>query len=284
MTSLLGCRDRHVAHAPIENQSRRGGISHGLWIRPSNVIIGEMKESELKRLTTKALCASLFVSAALPVRAELPDACWAFTPDAEMVRQTLYMPIENVSHELKVPVIYFEDRFDRVDGAVYEGQLFRVMNESFEPVTRPQTAVLIRENNRAYMTFVIDDKVPLEQVLGIIAGELDRKVGRDLALFDEADAEFGLSKLTPTRWRENPADVRTDRELYVGREIGGAVSAVIACDRTDDPKRQPSYNHDFRAHGIDVRPSYRTPYQKDWQRIQDDISDFIGCALTAATQ
>ncbi|MDO7624602.1 MAG: hypothetical protein MUQ98_15315, partial [Loktanella sp.] len=60
--------------------------------------------------------------------------------------------------------------------------------------------------------------------------------------------------------------------------------AVIACDRTDDPKRQPSCNHDFRAHGIDVRASYRTPYQKDWQRIQDDISDFIGCALTAATQ
>ena len=88
-------------------------------------MIGEMKESELKRLTTKALCASLFVSAALPVRAELPDACWAFTPDAEMVRQTLYMPIEDLSHDLMVPIIYFEDRFDRVDGAVYEGSYSR---------------------------------------------------------------------------------------------------------------------------------------------------------------
>ena len=221
-----------------------------------------MKESELKRLTTKALCASLFVSAALPVRAELPDACWAFTPDAEMVRQTLYMPIENVSHELKVPVIYFEDRFDRVDGAVYEGQLFRVMNESFEPVTRPQTAVLIRENNRAYMTFVIDDKVPLEQVLGIIAGELDRKVGRDLALFDEADAEFGLSKLTPTRWRENPADVRTDRELYVGREIGGAVSAVIACDRTDDQNANQAATMTFAHMGLMFGPATALPIRK----------------------
>lgn len=238
----------------------------------------------MKGFTTKALCAYFFVGAALPVRAELPDTCWAFTSDAEMVSQTLYMHQEDVSHDLKVPVIYFEDRFDRVDGAIYEGQLFRVMNESFEPVTRPQTAVLIKDNNRAYMTFVIHDFVPMEQLLAISAGSLDRKVGRDLALFEETDAEFGLSKVTPTRWRENPADVRTDRALYVGRDSGGAVAAVIACDRTTDPKRQPSCNHDFRAHGIDVRANYRSPYQKDWRRIQDDISDFIGCALTPATQ
>ena len=243
-------------------------------------MIGEMKETELKRLTTKALCASLFVSAALPVRAELPDACWAFTPDVEMVAQTLYMPIENVSHELKVPVIYFEDRFDRVDGAVYEGQLFSIMNESFEPITRPETAVLNKENNRANMTFVIDDKVPLEQVLGIVAGELDRKVGRDLALFEETDAEFGLSKVSPKRWHDNPESVRTDTELFVGRANDRTVSAVISCNRVEGPNRNPGCNHDFRAHGIDVRANYRSSYLKDWRKIQSDISDFIGCATT----
>lgn len=125
----------------------------------------------MKNTSTKALYAALFVGAALPVKAEMPDACWSFTPDAEMVSQTLYMHQEDVSHELKVLVIYFEDQFDRADGAVYEGQLFRVMNESFEPVTRPQTAVLIKENNRAYMTFVIHDFVPMERFAQILVGK-----------------------------------------------------------------------------------------------------------------
>ena len=148
----------------------------------------------LRRKATWLLALMAFT---LPVDAETPDTCWSFTPDAEMVSPTLYMPIEDVRHDLKVPVIYFEDQFDRVDGTEYEGQLFRVMNDSFAPVTRPQAAVLIKENNRAYMTFVIHDKVPLEQVLGIVAGELDRNVGRDLALFEETDAAFGLSKVSP---------------------------------------------------------------------------------------
>lgn len=232
----------------------------------------------------KQIIALLTALTAGPLAAQTPSSCWAFTGDAEMVRQTLYMPIEDVSHDLKVPVIYFEDRFDRVDGAVYEGQLFSVMNESFEPVTRPQTAVLNRANNRAYMSFVIHDKVPLDQVLGIIAGELDRKVGRDLALFEENDSEFGLSKVSPIRWHDNPESVRTDREVYVGRATDRTVSAVISCNRVQGPNRHPGCNHDFRAYGIDVRANYRSPYLKDWQRIQSDISDFIDCALTAATQ
>jgi len=37
-------------------------------------------------------------------------------------------------------------------------------------------------------------------------------------------------------------------------------------------------------HQEDVRPDFRAPYQKDGQRIQGNIADFIGCALTAATK
>ncbi|MDG1863480.1 MAG: hypothetical protein P8J02_09800 [Yoonia sp.] len=136
----------------------------------------------------------LFVGAA---KAQTPHACHAFTADAPMVTQTLYMPLEDVSHTLRMPLIYFEDRFDRVDGQVYEGQLLSVMNEAFTPVTRPQTAELNKAGNRAYMTFVMHDFVPLDLVLGISAGALDRKVGRDLALFEENDAPFDLAKVTP---------------------------------------------------------------------------------------
>tara|TARA_R110002096_G_scaffold147226_1_gene306983 strand:- start:62 stop:580 length:519 start_codon:yes stop_codon:yes gene_type:complete len=134
------------------------------------------------------------------------------TDDAEQVAQTLYMQMEDASINLKVSVIYFEDPFDRVDGAVYRGQLFSVMNEGFEPVTRPQTAVLNKENNRAYMTFVIHDFVPMEQLLAISAGELDRKVGRDLGLFEENTAAFGLSRVSPKRWR----DIQSDISDFIG--------------------------------------------------------------------
>uniref|UniRef100_UPI0040479968 hypothetical protein n=1 Tax=Yoonia sp. TaxID=2212373 RepID=UPI0040479968 len=45
------------------------------------------------------------------------------------------------------------------------------------------------------------------QVLGIIAGSLDRKVGRDLGLLDEKDAAFGLSTVSPDSWRDIQSDI-----------------------------------------------------------------------------
>lgn len=224
------------------------------------------------------------IASAFPVSAETPEVCRFFDANAEMVTQTLYMHQEDVSHDLKVPIIYFEDKFDRVNGSVHQGQLFSVMNEDFTPVTRPQTAALIAAGNWAYMTFVLHDKVPLEQVLGIIAGELDRKVGRDLANFEEIDAEFDLALVRPKRWRDNPSDIRDDKETFVGRDAAGDVSAVISCDLTDDPSRRPGCNQDFRAHGIDVRTNYRSEFLKDWRRLQTDISEFIGCAVNAASK
>ena len=73
--------------------------------------------------------------------------------------------------------------------------------------------------------------------------------------------------------------MRDDKDLCVARDEAGDVLAVISCDKTEDAKRHPGCNHDFRARGVDVRASYRSPDLKDWARIQADISDFIGCAL-----
>lgn len=143
------------------------------------------------------------------------------------------MPLENVSHTLRMPLIYFEDQFDRVDGQVYEGQLVRVMNEAFTPVTRTQKAELNKAGNRAYMSFVMHDFLPLDLLLGISAGALDRKVGRDQSLFEENDASFNLAKVTPLRWRDHPASVRDDKDVFVARDEAGDVLAVISCDKTE---------------------------------------------------
>ena len=182
-------------------------------IGPAFAMIGELRETAFERFSRQgAFCVVCDVSNGRPAWGWHARCLLGVTDDAEQVAQTLYMQMEDASYNLKVPVIYFEDPLDRVDGAVYQGQLFSVMNESFEPVTRPQTAVLNRENNRAYMTFVIHDFVPLEQLLAISAGELDRKVGRDLGLFEENTAAFGLSRVSPKRWR----DIQSDISDFIG--------------------------------------------------------------------
>lgn len=170
-----------------------------LRIGPVFAMIGGLRETAFERFSRQG--AFDFVC-----DVSIGRAAWGWharcllgvTDDAEMVAQTLDMQMEDASYNLKVPVIYFEDPFDRVDGAVYQGQLFSVMNESFEPVTRPQTAVLNRENNRAYMTFVIYDFVPLEQLLAISAGELDRKVGRVLDFLKRIPPHLDCQRSAPT--------------------------------------------------------------------------------------
>lgn len=64
------------------------------------------------------------------------------------------------------------------------------------------TADLIKARNFAFMTFLLSDKIPLNQHFPIAAGELDSYANPNLAQFDEDIGPFGLTHVRPKRWHE----------------------------------------------------------------------------------
>ena len=209
---------------------------------------------------------------------EVPFACQLFTPDAEMVTQILEMQLEDVLHTLTMPEIYFEDRWDRVDGAVHSAQLLSVADDDFTPVARSDTASLIKDKNRDYITFVLGDYVAFNEFLGTTVNHLDQRVGRNLADYEFLDGPFGLSQVQPLLWRTSPPPYEARRDVYVAHDSDGALSTIIRCYRKVDPIKYPLCRQAFRAHGIDITASYIAENLADWKIIQSNITDFVGCA------
>ncbi len=228
------------------------------------------------------LCMALLacVLTAWPVRSSdgdraLPAACRLFSEETAFVNQTLYMKQEDVRHELRIPLAYFEDRWDRIDGAEHEAQLLRVMIDEFTPVTRPETAQLNKAGRRDYMNFVLHDLIPLDERLPIDLTYAYPGAPRDLNAFEEAPAEFGLVEVVPT------VPMELSRQAFVARDSDNELTATLICSRPQDrPDGTPMCSHDLRAHGIDIRISYPREFLNRWTEIQDGVSDFIGCAKT----
>lgn len=204
----------------------------------------------------------------------LPKACQLFSEEVEFVEQILYMKQEKVRHRLRIPKIYFEDGWDRINGIEHEAQLISVSIDDFTPVTRADTAQLNKEGRITYMWFVMRDLIPLEERLPINLTYAYPGASRDLTSFLEVEAEYGLTEFRPV--------VATDpnREAFVARENDGALRAILVCSRIQDfPDGRPVCRHDVRINGIDVSISYPRAFMSEWTRIEESVSDFISCAL-----
>ena len=221
-----------------------------------------------------AVCVfSIIHLSAFSAQAQAVDACHLFRSEQKFVTQTLYMAMEDVRHVLTIPEIYFEDIGDRVNGTEHRAQLFRMMMDDFTPVTRQDTADLLRIGRKDYFTFVLRDPIDLDGILPISASQMATGDGRDMSAYKEMEFDFGLRSVLPISGAE------IYREVYVARNESGDLDAVFGCSNTPSFVNQ-GCNHDFRAHNIDVRMSYPREYLHDWQRLQSSVSDFISCALT----
>lgn len=215
--------------------------------------------------------------AALPVAAEdvaHPDVCHLFETETAFTTQTLYMQMEDVRHTITVPTVYFEDRFDRVDGIEHRAQLFRVMTDDFTPVSRPMTAELNMAGRSAdYFTFLLQDPIDLVDRIPIKAGALATGDGRDLTRYEYIEADYGLEQLVPFSGEPTYGD------LFVGRDDKGAIFTILTC--TNDPTFvSQGCTHEYRAFEIDVRLGYRRTQLPNWQDLQAKVTRFLECALT----
>ncbi|MDX8348968.1 hypothetical protein SLH49_13360 [Cognatiyoonia sp. IB215446] len=214
-----------------------------------------------------------FIFVATSSDAERLHPCHLFKTGTEFVTQTLYMPLEDVRHTLTIPEVYFEDAFDRVDGSEHRAQLFRVMIDDFTPVTRRDTAKLIKSPQPNYFDFVLQDVIALPHSLRVAAESMATGDGRDMSAYKEERTDFGLLALLPRSGQER------FREVFVAREESGELIAVFNCSNNPTFVNQ-GCNQSFRSNGVDVQMTYRRIHLDNWRELQDSVSDFLFCALT----
>ena len=205
-------------------------------------------------------------------------SCSQYFAEDGLVDQYLVMTLEQIRHELRIPTAYLEDPWDRVQNSEHTAQLFRVTVADFAPVTRRQSSERMRTGSRDYFSFVLHDLVPLEKLLALqlrlsVPGlaQTDpefRTSPRDY--FTARSAEDGLTAF------ELVSESEIRKDVFAAFDNDGRSTAVLSCNPIGTAMN-PGCNHDFRAHGIDIRAGYRREYLPRWAEIQTRVSDFVGC-------
>lgn len=227
----------------------------------------------------------IFASSAL--NAETPptpipdnlDPCWAFADDATYVNQTIVMRQEKREVHLRIPIDYFEDRWDRKDGFRDTAQLFSVDIGSFEMVTRPETAERKKKGIRSLLLILISDHIPMEKLaplhaeLGIRGGNPDRPL-------QDYERMPGPYELQEIRSPSPQSKHKFEQNIYLADDDAGNLSTILDCHATD-AVLNPGCEHLFSAAGLDVSLSYDRSELPNWRRLQDDVTRFLTCATSS---
>lgn len=231
-------------------------------------------------LATTFLCLTSVLQAETPPT-PIPDdldPCWAFTEEATYVNHTLYMQLEDREVQMRVPIDYFEDPWDRKDGFRDTAQLFSVEIGSFLPVTRPETAERQKQGLRSLLLILIGDHIPME----ILAPrEVERYVrggnpDRPLEDYARIPAPFGLHEIASPS-QQSQSDL--GRTIYIFEDLDRTLTAIMRC-HTPNAVLNPGCKHFFSAAGVDVSLSYDLSELENWSRIQNDVTRFLTCATS----
>jgi hypothetical protein len=209
----------------------------------------------------------------------LPEArapCAAFTKDADYVAHTLIMQLETREVPLRVPVQFFEDIWDHKQGFADTGQLFRVEIGTFTPVSREETGRRNKQDIWNWMTFVISDRIPLEEIAEYRV-ENDVNTLRVPPIFADLSRSAGPFGLLALGRGDGQPHLPHQREVFISLSPSGDLSTVLACDTTLSAN-YPICLHWFRAAGMDVELDYRRTELPNWQSLQDDVTAFLNCA------
>jgi hypothetical protein len=207
------------------------------------------------------------------------DPCAHFATGVERIDFFIDMPLEQRLVPLSVPKNYLEDRWDHQNGAEHTAQLFRVFIDTFEPVTRQETGRLNREGVRNWMTFLIHDSVDYKSLASIHLRQADPGAeSRDSAsLFSELE-NYEFEKSSYDLLRAIPRGPDPQRDFFVTLGGGDVPNTIISCSKP----REVGFagcKHFARLNSLDASISYRRTELSNWQTIQDNVSEFLGCAV-----
>ena len=205
--------------------------------------------------------------------------CIAFNEEADFISQSLVMQLENREIPFRIPRPYFEDLWDQRDGFADTAQLFRVEIGTFLPVSRAETGRRNKQDIWNWMTFVIGDRLPLEE-LAEYHVEKDVNTLRVPPTFSDLPRSAGPFGLLSLRRGDGQQQRPNEREVFVSLDSAGSLSAVLTCD-TPLSANYPICIHWFRAAGMDVELDYRRVELPNWQALQHDVTTFLTCAINS---
>lgn len=202
---------------------------------------------------------------------ETGNSCEIFADDTDFVTSTILMDLEDKEIPLSIPKRFFEDRADQNDGGRFTSQLFRVSISGFEPVTRSDTAKPEMKAVHEWMSFLVGDYVPLNEITEIYLDHANLSTPReDIAQYQQSAGPYGLSLMVPL-------DDFVSRNVFVDKSDANAIQTVISCS-TPESVKYPRCSQNFRSSGLDIKVSYRRAELVNWRTIQHDISNFLACS------
>ena len=185
------------------------------------------------------------------------------------------MRLEQKKVAVSVPKIFLEDRWDHVNGASHNSQLFRVTLDTFEPIGRKQASLQNHNGIHNRMTFVVGDRVEQEALASIISRRADPgtgNVGFENYALERSDHHLSKAVLVG-------ADPQ--RNVYFTLGENGVPDTVVSCWIAGKVPF-PGCDQYFRASGMDIKVNYRAYAFQNWQKIQEDITRFLSCAVEAS--
>ncbi len=189
------------------------------------------------------------------------------------------MQLEDRVVLLRIPRPFFEDFWDQRDGFADTAQLFRVEIGTFLPVSRAETGRRNKHDIWNWMTFVLSDRLPLEE-LAEFHVEKDVNTLRVPPTFSDMPRSAGPFGLLSLRRGDGQQQRPNEREVFVSLDSVGSLSAVLTCD-TPLSASYPICIHWFRAAGIDVELDYRRVELPNWRALQNDVTVFLMCAASS---
>jgi len=176
------------------------------------------------------------------------------------------MQLEDRDVQMRVPIDYFEDPWDRKDGFRDTAQLFRVEIGSFLPVTRQETAMRKKTGMRSLLQILVGDYIPMEKLAPLQAELFVRGGNYDRPLEDyiRKPGPFGLQEITsPSQESQN----QLEKSIYLFEDPSGNPSTVLNC-HGPAAVLNPGCQHFFSAAGLDVSLSYDIFELPNWSRIR----------------
>jgi hypothetical protein len=205
------------------------------------------------------------------------DPCALFTPDADYVTQTIIMEREHRRVQMRVPKVYFEDAWDRVDGFEDTAQLFSVEIGTMLPVSRPETGRRNTVGIWNWMDFVTRDSKPLEEISVLHATTWNRgSTYQSLTEFARLPGPFALSEIVSDG---RPLLKGFRSNYYISENSSAQLHAFLECDEIGNVP-SPGCQMFLRSGGMDVEVGFRRTELPNWEKIKQDVDQFLVCAIS----
>ena len=204
---------------------------------------------------------------------EFVDVCRFFDQEQEFANFTLEMSLEKTAIELRMPIIFFEDRWKRIEGNRTTARFFTVDADNFEPRTRAQNGALNKIGKLNSLGITIGDTVAEPQMGDRLTASAQLWQNWDpFESFDQIEANSGL--------REVVLQFKKGQRLFVGKNEQKNGRSYLICTGEFQVAKVKGCRHYFRsAAGIDVAATYAMSKINQWLEIKRMIDRFLICSI-----